>query len=82
MVQALPSHFPLSSTPTLVSAAAVSGGAVGGEPETPWPKGAVTKPSSKFPQPQKVPGKSQFRDEIIIRNADSGKSEYTVNSSD
>lgn len=43
------------------------------EPETPWPRGAVTKPSVKFPQPQKVAGKNMFRDEIVIRNADSGK---------
>jgi hypothetical protein len=42
--------------------------------DTPWPKGAVIKPSPKFPRPQKIPGKNQFRDEIVIRNADSGKS--------
>lgn len=43
------------------------------EIETPWPRGAVVKPSPKFPAPQKVAGKNMFRDEIIIRNADSGK---------
>jgi hypothetical protein len=42
--------------------------------DTPWPRGAVTKNSSK--KAQKVVGKAQFRDEIIIRNTDSGKSEY------
>jgi len=67
--------------------AAANGGAFGGpsppmsagmaEPspmiDTPWPKGAVVKPSPKCPRPQRVPGKNQFRHEIIIRNADSGK---------
>uniref|UniRef100_A0A914W4I7 K Homology domain-containing protein n=1 Tax=Plectus sambesii TaxID=2011161 RepID=A0A914W4I7_9BILA len=42
------------------------------EPEASWPRGAVTK-ASKFSKPQKVPGKAQYRDEITIRNADSGK---------
>lgn len=26
-----------------------------------------------FPQPTKIPGKTQFRDEVVIRNSDSGK---------
>lgn len=38
-----------------------------------FPKGAVTKSSTKFSRPTKIPGKNQFRDEVVIRNADSGK---------
>lgn len=33
----------------------------------------LIKPSGKFPKPTKVPGKTFLRDEVVIRNADSGK---------
>ena len=29
--------------------------------------------SGKFSQPTKIPGKNYFKDEVVIRNADSGK---------
>lgn len=38
-----------------------------------FPRGAVTKTSGKYSRPAKIPGKSQYRDEVVIRNADSGK---------
>ncbi|CAH2988902.1 unnamed protein product [Chilo suppressalis] len=35
--------------------------------------GEVIKPSGKFPKPTKIPGKNYSKDEVVIRNADSGK---------
>ncbi|CAG0881239.1 unnamed protein product [Darwinula stevensoni] len=35
--------------------------------------GEVLKASGKYPVPQKLPGKNFFKDEIVIRNSDSGK---------
>ncbi|XP_046676507.1 eukaryotic translation initiation factor 4E-binding protein Mextli isoform X7 [Homalodisca vitripennis] len=35
--------------------------------------GEVLKTSGKFPKPTKVPGKNYCKDEVVIRNADSGK---------
>ncbi|KAF4525729.1 hypothetical protein B566_EDAN015243 [Ephemera danica] len=35
--------------------------------------GEVIKPSGKYALPTKVPGKSYLKDEVVIRNADSGK---------
>jgi len=37
------------------------------------PVGQVLIPSGKFEKPVKVPGKTNFKDEVVIRNADSGK---------
>ncbi|KAG8263210.1 hypothetical protein J6590_038099 [Homalodisca vitripennis] len=37
--------------------------------------GEVLKTSGKFPKPTKVPGKNYCKDEVVIRNADSGKGE-------
>ena len=37
------------------------------------PSGQVLIPSGKFEKPSKVSGKSNFKDEVVIRNADSGK---------
>jgi hypothetical protein len=37
--------------------------------------GEVVKNSGKFSKPTKIPGKNYSKDEIIIRNADSGKGE-------
>ncbi|XP_046676503.1 eukaryotic translation initiation factor 4E-binding protein Mextli isoform X3 [Homalodisca vitripennis] len=38
--------------------------------------GEVLKTSGKFPKPTKVPGKNYCKDEVVIRNADSGKAEF------
>ena len=70
-------HFPLPQTP-LPQPAQLSPpnrGSLALDPNQPpdWPKGALIRASVKFPAPQRVPGKNQFRDEILIRNADSGK---------
>ncbi|XP_017858150.1 PREDICTED: eukaryotic translation initiation factor 4E-binding protein Mextli isoform X1 [Drosophila arizonae] len=37
------------------------------------PPGAVIRNSGKFPKPTKIPGKTYCKDEVVIRNADSGK---------
>lgn len=37
--------------------------------------GEIVKNSGKFSKPTKIPGKNYSKDEIIIRNADSGKGE-------
>lgn len=37
--------------------------------------GELVKNSGKFSKPTKIPGKSYSKDEIIIRNSDSGKGE-------
>lgn len=38
--------------------------------------GEIVKNSGKFTKPTKIPGKNYSKDEIIIRNADSGKGEF------
>ncbi|XP_041981561.1 eukaryotic translation initiation factor 4E-binding protein Mextli isoform X2 [Aricia agestis] len=43
------------------------------EPPTMLGPGEVIKPSGKFPKPTKIPGKNYSKDEVVIRNADSGK---------
>lgn len=40
--------------------------------------GEVVKNSGKFAKPTKIPGKNYSKDEIIIRNADSGKGELQI----
>lgn len=35
--------------------------------------GELIRTSGKFPKPTKIPGKTYCKDEIVIRNADSGK---------
>ncbi|KAG6457572.1 eukaryotic translation initiation factor 4E-binding protein Mextli isoform X2 [Manduca sexta] len=43
------------------------------EPPALLAPGEVIKPSGKFPKPTKIPGKNYSKDEVVIRNADSGK---------
>lgn len=38
--------------------------------------GEIVKNSGKFAKPTKIPGKNYSKDEIIIRNADSGKGKF------
>lgn len=35
--------------------------------------GELIRNSGKFPKPTKIPGKTYCKDEVVIRNADSGK---------
>lgn len=46
-------------------------------PTTPQPillgPGEVLKTSGKFPKPTKIPNKNYCKDEVVIRNSDSGK---------
>lgn len=39
--------------------------------------GEVIRTSGKFPKPTKIPGKNYSKDEIVIRNADSGKGTHS-----
>lgn len=43
------------------------------EPPAMLGPGELIKPSGKFPKPTKIPGKNYSKDEVVIRNADSGK---------
>lgn len=38
--------------------------------------GEVLKPSGKFSKPTRIPGKKYCKDEVVIRNADSGKGNF------
>lgn len=40
--------------------------------------GEVLKPSGKFANPTRIPGKKYCKDEVVIRNADSGKGKVSV----
>lgn len=41
--------------------------------------GEILKPSGKFSKPTRIPGKNYCKDEVVIRNADSGKGRrYTL----
>uniref|UniRef100_A0A2A4JS86 K Homology domain-containing protein n=1 Tax=Heliothis virescens TaxID=7102 RepID=A0A2A4JS86_HELVI len=53
-----------SASPTLAAPA---------EPPSLLGPGEIIKPSGKFPKPTKIPGKNYSKDEVVIRNADSGK---------
>lgn len=39
--------------------------------------GEIIRTSGKFGKPTKIPGKNYSKDEVVIRNADSGKGEHT-----
>lgn len=39
--------------------------------------GEIVKNSGKFSKPTKIPGKNYSKDEIVIRNSDSGKGELS-----
>ncbi|XP_023941540.1 eukaryotic translation initiation factor 4E-binding protein Mextli isoform X2 [Bicyclus anynana] len=43
------------------------------EPPAMLAPGELIKTSGKFPKPTKIPGKNYSKDEVVIRNADSGK---------
>lgn len=38
--------------------------------------GELLRNSGKFTKPTKIPGKNYSKDEVVIRNADSGKGEW------
>lgn len=38
--------------------------------------GELIRASGKFTKPTKIPGKNYSKDEVVIRNADSGKGKY------
>ena len=38
--------------------------------------GEVIKNSGKFTKPTRIPGKNYCKDEVVIRNSDSGKGKY------
>lgn len=41
--------------------------------------GEVIRASGKFSKPTKIPGKNYSKDEVVIRNADSGKGKVSMN---
>lgn len=41
--------------------------------------GEIIRTSGKFGKPTKIPGKNYSKDEVVIRNADSGKGEEYSN---
>lgn len=74
-------HLPLPETPTLMS---VSPPILGSSmtPMTLQPTllgpGEIIKTSGKFPKPTKIPGKNYWKDEVVIRNSDSGKGNFLI----
>lgn len=40
--------------------------------------GEIIKPSGKFAKPTRIPGKKYCKDEVVIRNADSGKGKSCI----
>ncbi|XP_047000774.1 eukaryotic translation initiation factor 4E-binding protein Mextli-like [Schistocerca americana] len=66
----VPDATGLSLSPTALAHAVIT-------PTTPQPSllnpGEVIKASGKFAEPTKIPGKNYCKDEVVIRNSDSGK---------
>ncbi|XP_049815441.1 uncharacterized protein LOC126262706 isoform X1 [Schistocerca nitens] len=66
----VPDATGLSLSPTALAQAVIT-------PTTPQPSllnpGEVIKASGKFAKPTKIPGKNYCKDEVVIRNSDSGK---------
>ena len=56
--------------------------AAASSPTTPQPSmlspGEVLKTSGKFPKPTKIPNKNYCKDEVVIRNSDSGKGNVLI----
>ncbi|GFG33118.1 hypothetical protein Cfor_03414 [Coptotermes formosanus] len=68
--------LPVPDTPTLLSMAAPLLGTSSSPVQSPTPllsPGEVIKTSGKFAKPTKIPGKNYCKDEVVIRNSDSGK---------
>uniref|UniRef100_A0A034V520 K Homology domain-containing protein n=1 Tax=Bactrocera dorsalis TaxID=27457 RepID=A0A034V520_BACDO len=65
----------LSTSPTFGGAGAAAIAAVGSAQQTQLllAPGEVIRNSGKFLKPTKIPGKTYCKDEVVIRNADSGK---------
>lgn len=40
--------------------------------------GEIIRNSGKFSKPTKIPGKNYSKDEVVIRNADSGKGMFII----
>lgn len=68
--------LPVPDTPTLLSMAAPLLGTSSSPVQSPAPllsPGELIKTSGKFAKPTKIPGKNYCKDEVVIRNSDSGK---------
>lgn len=59
----------LSTSPPLQ----IGSGVMGSGPAPALGPGELIRNSGKFTKPTKIPGKNYSKDEIVIRNADSGK---------
>ena len=73
--------LPVPDTPTLLSLTSPLLGTSSSSVQSPVPllsPGEVIKTSGKFAKPTKIPGKNYCKDEVVIRNSDSGKGEYNL----
>ncbi|KAH8298239.1 hypothetical protein KR018_011855 [Drosophila ironensis] len=65
--------FNAASAAAAVQAAAIAAVGSPNQQHLLLPPGEVIRNSGKFPKPTKIPGKTYCKDEVVIRNADSGK---------
>ncbi|XP_033172981.1 eukaryotic translation initiation factor 4E-binding protein Mextli isoform X2 [Drosophila mauritiana] len=65
--------FNAASAAAAVQAAAIASVGTSNQQHMLLPPGEVIRNSGKFPKPTKIPGKTYCKDEVVIRNADSGK---------
>lgn len=63
-------------TTAMAAAAAAGPGAAAGQSLASLGPNDIIRNSGKFSKPTKIPGKNYSKDEIVIRNADSGKGEW------
>ncbi|XP_043641014.1 eukaryotic translation initiation factor 4E-binding protein Mextli isoform X2 [Drosophila teissieri] len=65
--------FNAASAAAAAQAAAIAAVGTPAQQHMLLPPGEVIRNSGKFPKPTKIPGKTYCKDEVVIRNADSGK---------
>jgi hypothetical protein len=66
--------LPVPDTPTLLTPPLIGTSSSPTTPQAPLlSPGEVIKTSGKFAKPTKIPGKNYCKDEVVIRNSDSGK---------
>ncbi|XP_030383022.1 eukaryotic translation initiation factor 4E-binding protein Mextli isoform X2 [Scaptodrosophila lebanonensis] len=65
--------FAVASAAAAAQAAAIAAVGSPNQQHMLLPPGEVIRNSGKFPKPTKIPGKTYCKDEVVIRNADSGK---------
>lgn len=68
--------FNAASAAAAAQAAAIAAVGTSNQQHMLLPPGEVIRNSGKFPKPTKIPGKTYCKDEVVIRNADSGKGKF------